>query len=164
MIVQIYEIQDPQEAEKCIELGVHRIGSVLLSKEKWRDPYLKDVFRLTKGTATRNSLIPLFQDTDILYLALDYYRPHFVHFCETLTDIDGRKIDLDPLIQFQNQVKQKFPEIAIMRSVPIPSNGVSPDFPTLEIARAFEPVSDIFLTDTWLGKERSAQGEYALPG
>ena len=32
MITQIYEIQTPQEAEKCIELGVDQIGSVLLSQ------------------------------------------------------------------------------------------------------------------------------------
>jgi len=153
MIVQIYEIQDPQEAEKCIQLGVDRIGSVLLSKEKWHDPSLKEVFRLTEGTTASNSLIPLFQDTDILYRALDYYRPHFVHFCETLTDNDGREMDIESFIRVQTRVKQRFPEIAIMRSVPIPQNGTSPHFPTLHIARALEPVSDIFLTDTWLGKE-----------
>ena len=37
MITQIYEIQTPQEAEKCIELGVDQIGSVLLSQGDWRE-------------------------------------------------------------------------------------------------------------------------------
>jgi phosphoribosylanthranilate isomerase len=36
MIVQIYEIQDPWQAERCIELGVDHIGSVLLSQNQWR--------------------------------------------------------------------------------------------------------------------------------
>jgi phosphoribosylanthranilate isomerase len=153
MIVQIYEIQDPREAEKCIELGVDRIGSILLSGDTWRDPSLKEVFRVTRGTAARNSLIPLFHDSDTLYRALDYYRPHFVHFCESLTDNDGREINLDEFIEFQADTKEKFPEIDVMRSVPIPQKNILNNFPTLKIAQAFEPVSDMFLTDTWLGKE-----------
>ncbi len=153
MQVQIYEIQEPYEAQKCIELGVDTIGSVLLATDAWRISTLMDVFRSTKGTSTKNSLIPLFPNVDILYKALDYYQPDIVHFCETLTDIHGHKIDIDPFLQLQTEVKQKFPEISIMRSIPIPQNGAQSHFPTLEIARSFEPVSDLFLTDTWLGKE-----------
>ncbi len=153
MIVQIYEIQSPQEAEKCVELGVDHIGSVVLSKDTWREPSLKEAIRLSEGTDVKNSLIPLFQDIDILYMAMDYYRPHYVHFCDNLTDHNGHEIDMNGIIRFQSDLKERFPEIGIMRSIPIPQNGVSPNFPTLEIARALEPVSDIFLTDTWLGKE-----------
>ena len=153
MIIQIYEIQEPREAEKCIELGVDHMGSVLLSETSWRISSLRDVFQLTNSTSTKNSLIPLFQNPDILYRALDYYKPHIVHFCETLTDINGREIDTDPLIRYQCDVKRRFPEISIMRSIPIPENRITSHFPTLRIARAFEPESDIFLTDTWLGKE-----------
>ena len=50
-------------------------------------------------------------------------------------------------------LKKKFPEIGIMRSIPIPQKGILPHFPSLKIAHLLEPVSDIFLTDTWLGKE-----------
>lgn len=153
MIVQIYEIQEVREAEKCIELGVDTIGSVLLSKDEWQISSLKDVFHSTKGTSTKNSLIPLFPDADILYRALDYYQPDIVHFCETLTDVHGRKIDIALYLKLQSNVQQRFPETSIMRSIPIPQNGALPDFPTLEIARTLEPVSDIFLTDTWLGEE-----------
>ena len=153
MIVQIYEIQDPHEAEKCIEAGVDHIGSILLSGDTWRDPSLKDVFQITKGTVARNSLIPLFHGSDTFYRALDYYRPDFVHFCESLTDNDGHEIDLDAFIGFQTDLKEKFPEIGIIRSIPIPQKNISANFPTLKIAHAFEPVSDMFLTDTWLGKE-----------
>ena len=50
MIIQIYEIQTPQEAEICIELGVDRIGSVMLSQDRWRVPSLKEVIGLSEGT------------------------------------------------------------------------------------------------------------------
>ena len=71
MIVQIYGIQTPQEAEKCIELGVDHIGSVLIAEDSWRVPSVREVIRLSDGTGTKNSLIPLFQDIDNLYRAID---------------------------------------------------------------------------------------------
>jgi phosphoribosylanthranilate isomerase len=153
MIVQIYEIQTPNDAEKCIQLGVDHIGSVLLSQDEWRFQALKEVFLLTKGTDAKNSLIPLFKDMDTLCRSLDYYQPHLVHFCDSLTDNNGNETELEEFIGLQSSLKQKFPDIGIIRSIPIPRNGTSPNFPTLKIARELEPVSDIFLTDTWLGME-----------
>ena len=153
MITQIYEIQIPQEAEKCIELGVDQIGSVLLSQGDWRVEVLREVTRICESTDIKCSLIPLFQDSNTLYRVIDYYRPHFIHFCESLTDSDGQEIELDRFIEFQSNLKDKFPEIRIMRSIPVPEEGSSSGFPAIAIARALEPVSDIFLTDTWLGKE-----------
>ena len=38
IIVQIYEIQEPREAECLLELGVDHIGSVILSEEAWNRP------------------------------------------------------------------------------------------------------------------------------
>jgi len=153
MIIQIYEIQTPQEAEKCIELGVDHLGSVILSRGKWRVPELKEVVRLSDGTDVKNSVIPLFWDRDTLFRSLDYYRPHYVHFCHSLTDDEGREKDLKEFINFQENLKEKFPEISIIRSIPLPQKGEAPGFPTLKIARKLEPSSDILLTDTWLGKE-----------
>jgi phosphoribosylanthranilate isomerase len=153
MIVQIYEIQTPHDAEKCIQLGVDHIGSVILSQDEWRVQALKDVFLSTKGTDAKNSLIPLFRDMDTLCRILDYYQPHFVHFCDSLTDNNGIEIELEEFIRLQSSLKQKFPGVGIIRSIPIPRDGISHHFPTTEIARKLEPVSDIFLTDTWLGME-----------
>jgi len=152
MLIQIYEIQTPLEAEKCIESGVDHIGSVLLSEENRHSPVLKDVMRLTEGTDIKNSIIPLFKDIDTLYRALDYYQPHYVHFCDSLTDHNGREVDLDNFIEVQSNLKKKFPEIKIMRSIPVPKRDINPNFPTLKIARSLEPASDIFLTDTFLEK------------
>jgi phosphoribosylanthranilate isomerase len=153
MIVQIYEIQTPEEAEKCIALGVDHIGSVLLSGEQWRHSLIRDVIRLSDGTGVKSSLIPLFGDLDTLCSALDYYRPHFLHFCDSLTDDLGRETDLSGLIELQQRLKVRFPEIKIIRSIPVPPEGLAPSFPTLHLARAMEPASDLFLIDTWTGNE-----------
>ncbi|UCF82766.1 MAG: hypothetical protein JSV50_16460 [Desulfobacteraceae bacterium] len=153
MITQIYEIQTPREAEKCIKLGVDQIGSVLLSQGESRVEIIREVTRICERTDIKCSLIPLFQDSNTLYRAIDYYRPDFIHFCESLTDEDGQEIGLDSFVEFQSNLKDKFPEIGIMRSIPVPEEGSPSGFPTISIARALEPVSDLFLTDTWLGKE-----------
>jgi phosphoribosylanthranilate isomerase len=153
LIVQIYEIQTPQEAATCIDLGVDRIGSVILSEGDWQRPEIREVIRLSEGTRTRNSLIPLFNTKDALYRAMDYYRPHFVHFCENLTDRSERMIDLQPFIDLQREFKKRFPEIGMVRSVPVPEVGKAPHFQVPEIAKALEPVTDAFLIDTWLGNE-----------
>ena len=96
MIVQIYEIQTAEEAARCISLGVDHIGSVVLSQSAWRNPCVKEVVRLCRGTHARSSVIPLFRDLPTLYRALDYYQPHFVHFCESLTDPHGRPKPMEP--------------------------------------------------------------------
>lgn len=151
MIVQIYEIQTAEEAERCISLGVDHIGSVVLSQSAWRNPCVKEVVRLCRGTHAKSSVIPLFRDLTTLYRTLDYYQPHFVHFCESLTDRQGRLKPMEPFIRIQMSVKERFPEVSIMRSIPIPAPGSNGRYPTLEIAAAFEPFSDWFLTDTWVG-------------
>jgi phosphoribosylanthranilate isomerase len=153
MLAQIYEIQTPEEAGKCIDLGVDRIGSVLLSVSDWKKADIREVIALSKGTGTTNSLIPLFGDWDTLCRVMDYYRPHFVHFCESLTNAHGHKVDLSPFILLQEKFKNAFPDIGIVRSIPVPAAGLTPDFPCLDLVRSMEKMSDFLLIDTWLGKE-----------
>lgn len=152
MIIQIYEIQTPQEADRCIELGVTHIGSVILSQDEWRVPLLRETVRLSKSSGARSSLIPLFHDRDTVYRAIDYYQPDFIHFCDSLTDSAGTPKNLDNFIRFQIALKDRFPEVKIVRSIPVPKKGDAPGFPSLEIAKALHATSDLFLTDTWLGK------------
>ena len=59
----------------------------------------------------------------------------------------------EELILLQENVKKRFPEIKIMRSIPISQSGMNDNVATIELARLFEPVSDYFLTDTLLIKE-----------
>ena len=153
MIVQIYEIQTPQEAERCIEIGVDHVGSTLLYESDWKQPGVKEAIMASRGTGVKNSIIPIFSKMDALSRVLDYYRPDFIHLCESLTDNHGQEINLDKYVSLQSKLKEKFPEVGIIRSLPLPEKGLAPDFPTLKIARRLEPVSDLFLTDTWLGEE-----------
>ncbi|RJR42927.1 MAG: hypothetical protein C4576_15355 [Desulfobacteraceae bacterium] len=153
MIVQIYEIQSPEEAEACISIGVDHLGSVLLSQSEWRQPAIRDVVRLTEETKVRSSIIPLFQDEETISRAIDYYRPHILHFCDSLTDRQAALLDWKEIVALQESLKRRFPQIRIMRTIPIPPHGVAPDFPFLTLADALEDATDLFLVDTWLGSE-----------
>ncbi len=161
IVVQLYEIQEPWEAERLVEMGVDHIGSVILSPEKWKVPALKDVVRLTRGSQAKSTLIPLINKVDDLLRALDYYQPDFVHFCELIPlaqqDRAQREEICTELIRVQRVVKKEFPPIGIIRSIPVPKPGLKEPEPVreaiLKIAGAFSETSDLFMSDTLCGYE-----------
>ena len=157
IVVQIYEVQDPEEARALVALGVDHIGSVIVSESDWKLSAVRDTIHSVKNAGAKSSLIPLFNHSDSVLRTLDYYQPDMVHFCEALADQsddgEGRK----HLIRLQEQVKKRFPDIRIMRSIPIVQQGSPSPIHTLKISREFEPVSDFFLTDTLLVKKGGTQ-------
>jgi phosphoribosylanthranilate isomerase len=159
MIIQIYEIQDSAEAELMIELGVDHIGSVLASEKNWKDFGVRDVIELVRPSPAKSTLIPLFNTPNSVLRTLDFYQPDIVHFCDALPERRNRWDGLRKLIQLQKEVKKRFPQIMIMRSLPIPQAGKNISIPTLKLGRLFEPVSDFFLTDTLLTNETAENND-----
>jgi phosphoribosylanthranilate isomerase len=150
LLVQIYEIQSPPEAELMIGLGVDHMGSVVLSRESWRDFELRETLNMRRNTPVKSSLIPLFSNEDLIYRTADFYEPDIMHFCEVLDESIFKSPFLSTLMQIQEGFKRRFPEIKIMRSIPIGTKGFESRVPTLALTEIFEPVSDYFLTDTLL--------------
>ncbi len=153
MIAQIYEIQDPSEAQKCIEVGVEHIGSVLLSIDAWKVASIKNVVQLCRESGVKSSIIPLFLEKEAVYRVGDYYQPDILHFCENLVGKNGELEDLEGAAELQFAVKTRFPEIALMRSIPVPVIGSGKNTPWKKIVEVLTDVSDIFLIDTWVGAE-----------
>jgi len=160
VLIQIYEIQTPEEAAAMIALGVDHIGSVLLNNSDWKSASVKNTIDTVRSHGAKSSLIPLFNDQYTVCKAMDYYRPDLVHFCQVPgkpKEMDGRVYDMDflkGLADLQAMVREKFPQIGIIRSVPIAPPGLSETFPSLELAKRFEPISDFFLTDTLLVSDK----------
>ena len=150
IITQIYEVQTPAEAKQLIELGVDHIGSVIVSEDNWKVPLIKETIENIKGTTSKSSLIPLFKKQEIIFKVLDYYRPDIVHFCDDLSNHNNVNENYEDLLHLQQNVKEKFPEVKTMRSIPIAQPGSKETVPTIKLARIFEPTSDYFLTDTLL--------------
>lgn len=149
LLTQIYEIQTPAEAEEIIGLGVDHVGTVLVSKEQWKHPEISDTRKVVRKLGAQSSFIPLFSDPDTVYAATDHYQPDIVHLCEHLSG-SYRLTGCEALIKLQAGLRKRFPAVRIMRSIPIAPAGFEKKVPTLELARLFEPVSDLFLTDTLL--------------
>ncbi|UCD89493.1 MAG: hypothetical protein JSW04_13920 [Desulfobacterales bacterium] len=152
IITQIYETQTPVEAEQLIAIGVDHIGSVVISKVEWKLQSLKETMECIADATAKSSLIPLFSNLDIILRTLEYYQPDMVHFCEDLMLQNRVHGNCDHLLTLQEDVKKRFPEIKIMRSIPIAQPGMAQQVPTHELARLFQPFSDYFLTDTMLIK------------
>lgn len=166
-VVQIYEIETIGEAERLVEIGVEHIGSVIPYRDEWLSSAVLETVNRVKSANRQSSLIPLSGDREAVMRALDYYRPDIVHFCEAITLHGGsgeRSGELETMIANQQAVRKSFPETRIMRSIPVPrsGDGHSPGHnleAVLEVARALEPCSDIFMTDTVLrtGSPKSAE-------
>ena len=152
IISQIYEIQTPAEAENVIAAGVDHVGSVVISAEDWKQPEIKQTLERVAETDAKSSLILLYNDPDRVFASLDFYRPDMVHFCEILTDrrLQVAEAECRRLVALQRTIRLKFPEIRIMRTIPIPAGPVEGHDSYLELAAMFGPVSDFFLTDTVL--------------
>lgn len=148
MIIQVYEVQTQNEAEKLISLGVDHIGSVILSMDNWKDPFLKAVIRTVAELGARSSLIPLFCDLNNVCRALEYYQPDIIHFCEMLPDRNRQPADLERIFYHQQHIKEAFPQTHVMRTLPIPQSHHANGYSLLNYAQLFEPISDFFLTDT----------------
>ncbi len=158
-IVQIYEIQTPLEAELLIDAGVDHIGSVILSEETWKIPAIRDTINLVRKSPAKSSLIPLFSDMDSISTVIEYYQPDMIHLCEDLACAHQHVSHAEPYVAIQQRLKNRFPEIRIIRSIPIPPPETAVHFPVLELAEMFASCSDYFLTDTLLlnGKEFSSK-------
>ncbi len=148
MIVQIYEIQTPKEAEVMLGLGVDHIGSVVTSAEDWKDEQLRQTIRLVKQSGACSSLIPLTQDWELTKKIIDYYQPDIIHFCDGL-NLAG-KPGVENALELQTDIKNRYPELQVMRSIPVPPTGISDGDECLGLARFFESTSDWLLIDTLL--------------
>ena len=148
IVVQIYEVQTPDEAEALINAGVDHLGSVVLDPERWKMAALKDTVRLAAQAGAKSSMIPLFSDPDTVSRMLDFYQPAIVHFCEHLPLGSEDRTQLNNIFAVQRIVKQRFPEIQAMRTLPVGLPGEAETEGLLTLLPEIEHLCDWFLTDT----------------
>ncbi len=164
LIVQIYEIQRPDEAEALIEDGVDHIGGVVLSSRNWKDQNLLETVQFVQAAGRISSLIPLFSDLDVVRRVLDYYQPDIVHLCEILPQDPDQQEECKALLTAQKAIREAYPDIKIMRSIPVGRPGQADPLATLALAAKFEPFSDYFLTDTLLPPQATSSGVQPVDG
>lgn len=158
-ICQIYEVQTPAEAEALAAMGVDHIGSVLMAHDAPSNRQVGETIAAVRRAGARSSLIPLFSEPGPVVAALAELKPDIVHFCEALGPDPDAAAPIDLLIALQREVRERFPGIRIMRSIPIGPPGRADGVPTLALAARFAPVSDLFLTDTLLDGAGGGEAE-----
>jgi phosphoribosylanthranilate isomerase len=146
MIVQIYEIQTPREARELVDLGVDHIGSVLENEAQWNAPAVKAVVEAIRNTPAKSSIIPLFNRPEAVARMVAFHQPDIVHFCEDLLLCEADT--LQRVYRMQEKVRNTFPRVALMRTIPVPASGQRIEKSALSLARRFESLSDFFLADT----------------
>lgn len=145
-IVQIYEIQTPEEARSVIQLGADHVGSVITSLEHRHDAVIRETIQAVRQAGAVSSLIPLFTETEAVFDTIDYYQPDIIHFCEQLASPNA----IDTAVALQTAVRQRYPRTRIMRAIPIAQRVLDGGEAVLRLAERFAPLSDFFLTDTVL--------------
>lgn len=158
-LIQIYEVQKPKEAEALIGLGVDYIGSVIPDQSRWKNANIRQTLQAVRGSGAKSGLILLFNDPKLIFQALDYYQPDFVHFCEALSPFPNDQttvaLEFDALLSLQADVKKRFAPMEIMRSLSVPAAGMKQvgfiEKAVLRFAELFAPFSDYFLIDTLMG-------------
>jgi phosphoribosylanthranilate isomerase len=148
-IVQVYEIQTPEEARALVEMGVDHVGSVITNVDARHDPIIRQTIDVVREFGAVSSLIPLYTDIEAVIDTILYYQPHIIHFCDRLEDPDHPAVDA--AVALQQAVKDRFLDIRITRSIPIEQQADGKSQTILRLAARLEPVSDFFLTDTVIG-------------
>ena len=134
-----------------VELGVDHVGSVILEETQWKSDRIKATVELVQSAGRKSSLIPLMRSTDAISRLIDYYQADIIHFCEAIPRNQSAEIAVEDVIERQSTIRERFPEVELMRSIPIGCNGQGDIIPSLHIAAELESLSDWFLTDTLLG-------------
>lgn len=162
-IVQVYEIQSPQEARALVEMGVDHVGSVITGLDTRRDPIIRQTVDVVRNLGAISSLIPLYTDLEAVIDTILYYRPHIIHFCDRLEGPGDPAVDA--AIDLQKAVKNRFPDLKVTRSIPIGQRADGESQRILRLAARLEPTSDFFLTDTVIdGPPDTVDGDQPVDG
>lgn len=147
MLVQIYEVQTPEEAVALARLGVDHIG-VLVGD---------GVFPRELSIAHTNGIfaaVPADKKRVALSLSADLEEVGRV-VAETRPDIIQLQAAIDDFsVAMTRGLKTRFPQIPIMRAIPVIDEA------SIEVAGSYRGVADFLLLDSW----DSATGQFGALG
>jgi phosphoribosylanthranilate isomerase len=136
MLVQIYEVQTPEEAVALARLGVDHIGVLVgagLFPRELPAVRATAIFAATPSGSRRVAL-SLSADPEEVARVVSETRPDIIQVQAAIDDFS---------VAMTRSLKRSFPEILIMRAIPII------DETSIAIARSYQGVADLLLLDTW---------------
>lgn len=136
MIVQIYEVQNPKEAKKLVELGVDHIG-VLVGKGKYpRELTFNQAKKIFRSLPKKAKKVALSLSSDLKEVSevIEKTKPDILQigtFPEKISPSDVAKL------------KKRFPRLKVMRVIPVI------DEESIKIAKQYDGIADFLLLDTY---------------
>ena len=80
----------------------------------------------------------LFSEINNILRGIDYYEPDILHFCEDIVNYYTLYGHCKGLILLQQKIKEMYPDIKLMRSIPITQPGKKRKITSIEFAKMFE--------------------------
>jgi phosphoribosylanthranilate isomerase len=141
MLTQIYEVSTPDEARSISAFGVDHIGILVGEGQFPRELPVAAAARVAAAILPTAKFSALFLTADISLIEewARELRPAIVHLGaapELLSPADTARL------------KQKLPDVAIMRSVPVTGHE------SLAIARGYDSIADFLLLDSHRASDR----------
>jgi phosphoribosylanthranilate isomerase len=136
MIVQIYEVQDADEARKLCDLGVDHIGVLVGNGDFPREIPIEIARGVFEGVVAPAKKVALSLSSDLLFIEkiVRGLRPDILHLGSLLSDFNVPKM---------MELKRTLPQLPLMRSIPVI------DQESVDAAEKFAAVSDFLLLDTY---------------
>lgn len=136
MITQIYEAKSFEEASNLVMAGVDYIGVLVGIKDEYHrilnPEQAKKVLRGITGQA-KKVVLPFSNNLKEIAIIVNKTNPDVLHLA-------GEPTDLSPTEA--KTLKNKFPSIKIMRTIPVVDKG------SIELAKQYDGIADYLLLDS----------------
>jgi phosphoribosylanthranilate isomerase len=136
VLVQIFEVQNPEEAVALAQLGVDHIGVLVGDGRFPRElspPRAKAIFLAVPASAKRVAL-SLSESPEEVAGIIEATRPDILQLQAAVEDFS---------VEMTRALKAKFPEMPIMRAIPVV------DETSIAIARSYRGAADFLLLDSY---------------
>ena len=136
MLVQIYEIQTPEEALALAQLGVDHIGVLVGDGAFPRELSIGQTNAIFATVPAGKKRVALSLSTDLEGIArvVQETRPDIIQVQAAVEDFS---------VAMTRALKTQFPKILIMRAIPIIDEA------SIEVASSYQGVADFLLLDSW---------------
>lgn len=141
MIVQIYEVTSLVEAKELAQLEVDHIG-VLVGKGKFpRELNFNQAKRIFDSLGKESKKVALCITSDLkeIIKVVEKTNPDILHLCALPKDLHPAEV---------KKIKQKFPNLKIMRTVPVI------DKESIKLAKEYEGAADFLLLDSYKKRDK----------
>ena len=136
MLVQIFEVQTPDEAAALVRLGVDHIGVLVgdgVFPRELSVAQAKEIFAVVPAGKKRVAL-SLSADLEEVARVVQETRPDIVQVQAAIDEFS---------VAMTRALKTRFPQVPIMRAIPVI------DETSIDIAASYQGVANFLLLDTW---------------